>query len=71
MTLNLEQVINLKKELNDRFNIVLHFHDACGKQSFSFDDIPDKKVIEFLENYFMKMKSKVTFNSDNRYFTLK
>jgi hypothetical protein len=70
MTLNLEQVINLKKELNDRFNVVLHFHDACGKQSFSFDDIPDNKVIEFLENYFMRMKSKAIFDRDNRHFTL-
>lgn len=52
MVLNLDQVIELKKALADQFGATLHFHDACGAQSFSMD--PDKltpEVRDYLNSY--------------------
>ena len=39
MTVKFDTVKILKAELMDNFNTYLHFHDACGGQYFSFDEV--------------------------------
>lgn len=48
MPLNLDEVMELKKEIAERFGVEVHMHDTCGAQTFSVD--PDKMTPE-LENY--------------------
>lgn len=71
MILTIENILELKKELNERFGIYLHMHDACGAQYFSFDSAVDDDVADYVSNYASKHKCTVIFSDKKDSFTLK
>lgn len=70
MILGFDEVLNIKKEIADRFGNYLHFHDACGGQSFDLER-PQPEAREFLENYFNDRGAKAVFDSEGTHFVLK
>ena len=44
MILNLDEIISLKNQLAETCGVTLHLHDACGSQSFSFDNPVSEEV---------------------------
>ena len=66
MTVKFDTVKILKAELMDNFNTYLHFHDACGGQYFSFDE-----VLKHAENFFRNMNYKIQISDDKLSFYIK
>lgn len=71
MIINFDTVNILKTELMYNFNIYLHFHDACGGQYFSFDEVPGDEVLKYAENFFRKMNFKIQISDDRMNFYIK
>lgn len=67
---NFFEAVEIKQVLKNKFNIYLHFHDACPKQYFSFDEIPNNAVIDFINNYFDKKGMKPVFLKNGLEFYL-
>lgn len=55
IAVNIEQIIELKKILSDKFEIYLHMHNACGVQSFSFENPADIEIQTCVSKYFAKL----------------
>lgn len=53
MILSLYEVAELKKEIEEKFLIKIHFHDGCGGQYFTVDT-PTVELKEFISSYFSK-----------------
>ena len=71
MTVKFDTVKILKAELMDNFNTYLHFHDACGGQYFSFDEVPSDEVLKHAENFFRNMNYKLQISDDKLSFYIK
>lgn len=59
--LNLNDIIELKKLINDNFETVLHIHDTCGGQYFSTDK-KSKKLQNFIKKYMASKNLKARFD---------
>ena len=70
MILNLSEVTKLKKEVSDRFSAELHFHDGCGGQYFSLDEISDE-LRKCITAYFADKNMQAVFSEDGLSFTVK
>lgn len=66
---NYDEVIAFKKYL-EQFNAVVHFHDACGGQSFTLEQTSEKLRNSICE-YFKKQGKTVSFAEDNINFIVK
>ena len=64
MYFSYSEVLKIKKLLDEKFGVYLHFHDACGGQYFSFDSTPDKSIIDYLSKYFSELGGRLN-TSDN------
>ena len=71
MTVKFDTVKILKAELMDNFNPYLLFHDACGRQYFSFDEVPSDEVLKHAENFFRNMNYKIQISDDKLSFYIK
>ena len=71
MIIKFDTVKILKAELMDNFNIYLHFHDACGGQYFSFDEVPNDEVIKYAEKFFHNLNYKIQIADDKLSFYIK
>lgn len=71
MIIKFDTVKILKSELMENFNTYLHFHDACGGQYFSFDEIPNDEVLQHAENFFRNMNYKIQISDDKPSFYIK
>lgn len=69
--LNLDEVLELKADLKERFGVHLHMHDVCGGQSFSID-LPElsEEVKQYLEEYFSRRGQSISI-SEYGYFSVK
>lgn len=69
--LTIDQVLALRKDLQERFGVYVHMHDACGAQSFSVepDEMTDA-LREYLQQYFSGMGMTVQI-SDDGYFAVR
>lgn len=70
LILTLSEVTKLKKEVNDRFSVQIHFHDGCGGQYFSLDQSNDE-LKKFIIAYFTNINMQAVFSEDGLYFTIK
>lgn len=70
MILDFDEVLKLKKEIADRYGNYLHFHDACGGQSFDLEQAqPEAK--EYLIGYFQGRGGEAVFSEDGKHFYVK
>lgn len=70
MVLSLSEVIELKQKVQQLFNADIHFHDACGGQSFSLDRA-DSALQEFITHYCCEKGLNVIFSEDHLQFYIK
>lgn len=61
--LNIDEIIELRKLINDNFGEKLHYHDACGGQYFSLDK-SNEEILDFIRVYVSKKGGNITI-SDN------
>lgn len=71
MVIAIDKVIELKKEISDNFGLHLHLHDACGAQSFSFDESVNKSVQNFISEFCRQYGGEVHFSPNNKDFFVK
>lgn len=67
---SLETVIEIKRELAEKFGLDLHFHDGCGSQSFSFDAPVNADVADWITAYFGKLGGTVQFSESGAEFVV-
>ncbi|MGI6264029.1 MAG: RDAC family protein [Acutalibacteraceae bacterium] len=70
VTFTYDEVLALKKAAAQATGGYIHFHDACGGQSFSFDQ-PDPTTKAFVEDYFAKQGMTAVFTPDGTDFTVR
>lgn len=68
MALNLSEVIELKKLVEEQFAVQLHFHDSCGGQSFSVDEPISRELEAILRTYFEKKRGQIRIAEDRHQF---
>ena len=68
-TVDLTKVIELKRDLEERFNTGLHIHDTCGGQYFGVENM-EPSAKNFIEQYFERLGYIVIFNPDETEFHL-
>ena len=68
MILTLTDVSKLKK-VEDKFSVVVHFHDGCGGQYFTCDE-PTEELKKFIIAYFEKQNVKVKFSENGNWFSV-
>ena len=64
-----DKVLDIKRAANEKFTDKIHFHDACGGQSFNLET-PNAELQKFIVNYFEKQGVTVVFAEDNMNFHL-
>lgn len=69
--LTLTEAAELKGLAEQQFAVSLHFHDACGGQYFSFDEVPSDEVLKHAENFFRNMNYKIQISDDKLSFYIK
>lgn len=70
VVINMFEIVELKKQIQEKFGVKLHVHDACYMQSFSFDNKASDELVEFITKYFKSQKYQVIFSPDGLYFHL-
>lgn len=71
MVITFDKAAELKQQISDKFGLYLHLHDACGAQSFSFDEPIDEYVSAWIREYFGKIGGNVQFSESGSEFTVK
>ncbi|MBD5560531.1 MAG: hypothetical protein HDQ87_09295 [Clostridia bacterium] len=67
--LNLDQIIDLKKQVEEKFGETLHAHDTCGGQSFEVKEMtPELKA--FLREYLRTEGLKAAFSETDGNFVV-
>ena len=69
MIFNIFAVTEVKKKISELFSVEVHFHDACGGQYFTVDELTDE-MKAFLIEYFSERKLKVCFSESGDSFTV-
>ena len=69
MILSISDVVELKRAITEKFSSQIHFHDGCGGQYFSVDELTDD-MKAFLIEYFSERKLKVCFSESGDSFTV-
>lgn len=67
--LDFTEVLELKKAVREKYDINIHFHDACGGQSFSIEK-PQKGFQQFIKEYFSVKNLLPEFSKDGLSFIL-
>ena len=70
MVLTINEVIQLKSQLAETFGAQLHFHDACGAQSFSLDAPATGALQSWITEQIKKMGGTVHFSPSGKEFTV-
>ena len=70
MNLDYSDVLKMKKAVDDRFHLNVHFHDGCGGQYFSLDEKPTAELTDYIIKYFSELGIKVNYTDDFQMFTL-
>ena len=63
MAFTYDEVLKLKKYMDEKLSVYVHFHDACGGQYFNLDE-PNEDAKHELERYFAKLNKSVKFADD-------
>ena len=67
--LDYTEVLELKRAINEKYGIYVHFHDACGGQYFNIDETKDG-VQQFIKEYFSVKNLMPVFSESGLSFTL-
>ena len=67
MILNFSDVAELKKVVAAKFSLRIHFHDGCGGQYFTVEEMTDE-LKSFLTEYFTERN--VRFSEDGTHFSV-
>lgn len=68
MILTLNEVVDLKKRVDESFGVQIHFHDGCGGQYFSVDR-PTEELKEFIIRFFDARNLNVLFSENWEQFS--
>lgn len=71
MALSLDEVLRLRKGVQEQFGAYVHLHDACGAQTLSVE--PDEMTPElraYLEKFFQNQGAEVVFGGEG-YFSVR
>lgn len=67
--LTLDDVLDLKEYVQERFGVDVHYHDACGGQSFEVANMtPDLK--NYLTGYFDGQHLHASFSDTDGFFSV-
>jgi len=66
--ISLFKIIELKKQIVEKFGINMHVHDASPSQFFSFDEKVSDELKEFVKEFFKSEKVRIVFSSDGLEF---
>lgn len=69
MAFTYDEVLKLKKYMDKRLSVYVHFHDGCGGQYFNLDE-PNDDAEQALNEYFSRLNKTVVFAADNMTFTV-
>ena len=69
MILSISDVVELKRAITEKFSSQIHFHDGCGGQYFTADELTEE-MKAFLIEYFFVRKLKVHFSESGDIFTV-
>lgn len=65
MAFTFDEVLVFKKDLDEKFNVYLHFHDACAGQYFSLDEKDaTTENAQNITRYFKDKNINVSFSDD-------
>lgn len=67
--ISFDEVLKLKHACDEKFKEHVHFHDACGGQSFSIETDSDE-IRNFIINFMAEMNYKVKFHEGGMFFTI-
>ena len=70
VSLNYSDVLKMKKAVDERFHLNVHFHDGCGSQYFSIDEKPTAEITDYIIKYFSELGIKINYATDFQTFTL-
>lgn len=65
----LSDSIKLKQEILNRFQVKIHFHDACGRQYFTLEK-SNENIKKYITEYFKKQNMKAVFSEDGLQFVI-
>lgn len=69
MLLSLDDIIELKKNIKEKYNTTLHMHDTCGGQYFSLDDITEGTE-EYIKEFLKKKNITPVFSENKLSFSI-
>ena len=69
MILSISDAVELKRAITEKFSLQIHFHDGCGGQYFTVDELTDE-MKAFLIEYFSERKLKMHFSESGDSFTV-
>lgn len=70
MVIELSEVIALKKEILEKYDVQLHFHDGCGGQYFTLDrTMPELE--EHISSLFAQKGYRISFSENGKRFSIR
>jgi hypothetical protein len=70
LILTFSDVSAFKNEVQNKFGVNVHFHDGCGGQYFSLDEV-NEEVNKYISQYFSHLNLQADFSSNGLQFTVK
>lgn len=70
MTVSVFEIVQLKKEVAERFSAALHACDSCGGQSFTVEH-PTDELKAFITAFFAARQMAVVFSENGERFTVR
>lgn len=71
INLTLNEVIDFKEMLYNKYKILLHFHDCCSGQHFSLDAPASDSVKSFISDFLKTNGFDAEFSEDSLSFFLR
>ena len=68
--LNFSEIIQLKQELAENYNVDLHYHDVCPKPFFTLEQTSGD-IQGYITDYLQKKSYAPCFSDDRLQFTVK
>lgn len=71
MVLSINEISKIKKEILERYSVILHFHDGCGGQYFTIGEGESSRYLQDkLISYFAEFGLCLSHSADGTQFTV-
>ncbi|MBQ9235015.1 MAG: hypothetical protein IJ184_00930 [Alphaproteobacteria bacterium] len=70
MSFPLSITIELKRQVQEKFGVRLHFHDVCGSGTYFSLDEPNPQITAYIQKYFAALNAEVAVSPDGKNFSL-